>query len=64
MSGGCTRTIAEAWLQPGFCDPVHASGLLDPHGLHIGIDNGGKILLVERGNARVLRLDDGDDGVE
>ena len=64
MSGGCTTTIAKVWLQPGFCARVHASRLLDPRGLHISIDVGGKILLVKWGNSGIVQLDDGDDGAK
>ncbi|KAL7532382.1 hypothetical protein ACHAXR_009070 [Thalassiosira sp. AJA248-18] len=60
-----------AWLQPTFCASLYTSGLVKPRGLHIDTSNGGlvkprglhidtsndEILLVERGNSRVVRLD-------
>ena len=60
MSDSCITSIANAWLQPNFCARVYTAGLLEPRGLHIGIN--GEILLVERGYSRVVRLD--GNGVE
>jgi hypothetical protein len=44
-------------LQPLFCARIYTrEPLSDPRGLHIGIND--EILLVERGESRVVRLDD------
>jgi len=60
MTDGCLINLWEGnspWTQPNFCARIYSDGLIEPRGLHIG--NNDEILLVERGNSRVVRLDNG-----
>ena len=60
MSISCTTNIGgnnRAWLPPNFCASIYTDGLQKPRGLHIDSDHD-EILLVKRGNSRVIRLDD------